>query len=52
VVFFGIGAGFRPDGLFASNYVGDVLNAIMMHWVLVAILAIIPMRRLFSPRHA
>jgi hypothetical protein len=52
VVFFGINVGFRADGLFASTYVGDVLNAIVMHWVLVAILAVIPMRRLFRPRPA
>jgi hypothetical protein len=52
VVFFGIQTGFRPDGWFASAYVGDVLNAILIHWVLVVALSIIPTRRLFSPRLA
>jgi len=52
VIFFGIQLGLSPTNWFASTYVGSVLIAILMHWVLVAILAVIPTRRLFSPRPA
>ena len=52
VVFFGIVTGLSTAGWFATTYVGTVLIAILMHWVLVAILAVIPTRRLFAPRPA
>ena len=44
VIFFGIKMGFRPDGWFASTYVGDLLNAVLLHVVLAIVAALIPAR--------